>query len=460
MNTSRRSFVGGLAAAFAAGVACGAKKLETPHLRVGIVSDVHAQHAYDPEDKKKQGYFSTGTLEKALAYFRDQGVDAVVIAGDMTQFGGLCELEATGISWRRIFPADKGLGGKHVEKLFICGNHEFMGGLDKKKPSVRQDPAAAFRDVLGIEGYAPVMCRKVNGYTFVLCNWGFEAEAGRWMVDHAAELPKDRPFFYVQHPHLKGTNICAMDKSGAPTEALRRYPNAIAFSGHSHISQTFGSQIWQEAFTAIGTASLQYMYNLHGRDNSWGMNKGQVGHGPRLSTWGRQGLLMSVYDDRVVLERREFLTDQPIGPDWVITFDGQRPYNWAKRKAACPAPAFAKGAAVRVERREATNRNREKEWQLQLVFPRPLPAVGDDGRTIEYEATAFLEKDGEQKPLVVRCAFADRYYCADACLAKTGLVCFAENELPAGAKIRFAVRALNDWEKRSAPIYGAYEGSK
>ena len=452
---NRRAFLGGLGATFAVrGVLAAAKRLETPRLRVGIVSDVHAQHAYDPNDKKHQGYFSTGTLEKALAYFKEQGVDAVVIAGDMTQFGGLCELEATGISWRRVFPDDKGLGGKPVEKLFICGNHEGMGGLDKKKPSVRQDPAAAFKSALGIEGYEPIMCRKVNGYTFVLVNWGHEKDAGKWIAAHARELPKDRPFFYVQHPHLKGTNICATDKTGAATEALRKYPKAIAFSGHSHLSLTWGTQIWQEEFTAVGTASLQYMWNVNGRDNSWGMNKGQVGHGPRLSTGGRQGMLMSVYDDRVVLERREFLTEKPIGPDWVITFDKRRPYRWETRKAESVAPMFAKGAAVKVERKQAKNRNNEREMQLQLVFPRPLPAAGDQGRTIEYEATAFLAKDGEEKPIVVRRAFAEKYYCADECIPKTGLVCFAESEFPAGAKVRFAVRAMNDWGKRSAPIYG------
>ena len=455
MDLNRRAFLGGLGATFAVrGVLAAAKRLETPRLRVGIVSDVHAQHAYDPNDKRHQGYFSTGTLEKALAYFKEQGVDAVVIAGDMTQFGGLCELEATGISWRRIFPDDKGLGGKPVEKLFICGNHEGMGGLDKKKPSVRQDPAAAFKSALGIEGYEPIMCRKVNGYTFVLVNWGHEKEAGEWIAAHARELPKDKPFFYVQHPHLKGTNICATDKTGAATEALRKYPNAIAFSGHSHLSLTWGTQIWQEEFTAVGTASRQYMWNVNGRDNSWGMNKGQVGHGPRLSTWGRQGMLMSVYDDRVVLERREFLTDKPIGPDWVITFDKRRPYRWETRKAESVAPMFAKGAAVKVERKQAKNRNNEREMQLQLVFPRPLPAAGDQGRTIEYEATAFLAKDGEEKPIVVRRAFAEKYYCADECIPKTGLVCFAESEFPAGEKVRFAVRAMNDWGKRSAPIYG------
>ena len=455
MNLDRRAFIGGIGATFVVhGVLAAAKRMETPRLRVGIVSDVHAQHAFDPNDKKLQGYFSTGTLEKALTYFREQGVDAVVIAGDMTQFGGLCELEATGISWRRVFPGDRGLGGKHVEKLFICGNYESMGGLDKKKPSVRQDPKAAFRDALGIEGYEPIMCRKVNGYPFVLVNWGHERDAGKWIAEHAKELPKNKPFFYVQHPHLKGTNICATDKTGAATEALRKYPNAIAFSGHSHISLTWDHQIWQEEFTAVGTASLQYMWNFDGRDNSWLMRKNQVGHAPRLSTWGRQGMLMSVYDDRVVLERREFLTDKPIGPDWVITFDGKRPYRWEKCKAESVAPAFAKGAAVKVVRKEARNRNKEKEMQLQLVFPRPLPAKGDQGRTIEYEAKAFLAKGGDGKPLVVRRAFAEKYYCADECIPATGLVCFAESEFPAGEKIRFEVRALNGWEKRSAPIFG------
>ena len=468
---SRRSFLGSLAATAAAVSARGAEKLEEPKLRVGIVSDIHVQHAYDPNDKTKQGHFSTKTFENALRYFREKGVDAVIVAGDLTEYGRVKELEASGIAWNRVFPDDKGLGGKPVTKLIIRGNHDKMGGPPgwakkpgeaEKEPLIRDDPAGAFKEAYGITDYAPIMVRKVNGYTFILANWDSEGAAGDWIREHAAELPKDKPFFYVQHPHLKGTNIGAMDRFGKVTEALKAFPNAVSFSGHSHYPLTRGDQIWQEEFTAVGTACLQWMANQRGRDNSWVMQKGQVGHGPRASSGGRQGMLMEVYADRIVLERREFITDKDVGPDWVIPLDGSKPYQWAKQKARSVAPEFPKGAVVTVTRKEAKNRNKEKEMQLQLTFPRPLPADGDKGRTQEYEATVFRPEDGEGKPLLVRYAFAERYFLADELLAPKGLVCFAESEFPAGAKLRFAVRAMDSWgmdtKVKSKPIYGDWPG--
>ena len=433
--------------------------VEVPRLKIGIVSDIHLQYAFDPNDPKKQGMSSSQTFEHALAYFRDQGVDGVVVAGDLTEYGRLCELEASGIAWNRVFPGGKGIDGKPVAKLIIRGNHDKMDGRpakdgSEKEPLVRDDPTGAFKKVYGIDDYAPIMMRQVNGYKFVLVNWGSEDEAGEWIRKHAAELPKDRPFFYVQHPHLKGTNIASMDH-GKATEALKAFPNAVAFSGHSHLSLTLGSQIWQDSFTAVGTSCLQWINTLRDRDNAR-RHKGILAHTPAADRKGRQGLLMTVYDDRIVLKRREFLTDCDVGPDWVIPLDGSKPYGWKVQKDRSVAPEFAKDATARIDRKMGANSAGEKEMQLQVVFPRPLPAVGDRGRTIEYEATVFRADEDESKPLLVRRVYAERFFLADGFLSKTGLVCFAESELPRGVRLRFAVRALNDWEVRGNPIYGEY----
>lgn len=459
MSKMRINFWAAVIVALAALGAHGAEPGAAPLLRVGIVSDIHVQHPCD--EAGKGGGASTATFEKALKYFREKGVDAVVVAGDLTEYGRVRELEASGVAWNRVFPGDKGLDGKPVAKLFIRGNHDKMGGLPawakpkdapENEPLIRDDPAAAFAKALGITDYAPIMVREVKGYTFVLVNWESENAAATWLAEHAAELPADKPFFYVQHAHPSGTNLSS--HTPRVTEELRKHPNAVAFSGHSHFSISLGSQIWQEEFTAVGTGCLQYMWNSAGRDNCWSMGKGQVGHAPRASAMGRQGLLMEVYGDRIVLERREFLTDKDVGPDWVVPLDGTKPYAWENQKARTTPPVFAEDAVVAAARKKAKNRNGEEEMQVQLTFPRPLPAVGDSGRTVEYEAVAFRPEDGEEKPLLARRAFAEKYFLADEFLAPTGLVCFAESEFPEGAKVRFAVRAMDCWERKGPPIYG------
>ena len=86
-----------------------------PRLRFGVVSDVHVREATGP--------YGTEALFKAFAWFRDQGVDGVVIAGDMADQGLIAQLQHVADAWEKAFPNGKGLGGKPVEKLFIYDNH-------------------------------------------------------------------------------------------------------------------------------------------------------------------------------------------------------------------------------------------------------------------------------------------------------------------------------------------------
>ena len=72
----RRDFIA-VSGAFAAFVARGGQiATERPRLKVGIVSDTHIQ------DEASARHF-----EKALRYFRDCGVDAVMHVGDISDWG-------------------------------------------------------------------------------------------------------------------------------------------------------------------------------------------------------------------------------------------------------------------------------------------------------------------------------------------------------------------------------------
>ena len=103
-----------------------------PDMRFGVVSDVHVREATGP--------FGTEALYKAFAWFRDQGVDGVVIAGDMADYGLLAQLQCVADAWEKAFPGGKGAGGKPVEKLFIYGNHDIEGfKYSKVKPALEED---------------------------------------------------------------------------------------------------------------------------------------------------------------------------------------------------------------------------------------------------------------------------------------------------------------------------------
>ena len=80
-----------------------AAKAGTPDLRIGVLSDIHLHH-----DAK--GFLANPTswtqanFIKALEYFRDRRVDAVLVCGDLANSGLLPELKLVVDAWNKVFP--------------------------------------------------------------------------------------------------------------------------------------------------------------------------------------------------------------------------------------------------------------------------------------------------------------------------------------------------------------------
>ena len=112
-NFSRKQFVGGLVAAFGGFLLpADAFGTGTPLLKFGLVSDVHLG-----------GEGKDADLEKVLRFFDSQGVDAVMIPGDIAHTGIIKEFERFAAIWYKVFPDDRGADGRKVEKLIVTGNH-------------------------------------------------------------------------------------------------------------------------------------------------------------------------------------------------------------------------------------------------------------------------------------------------------------------------------------------------
>ena len=131
MNTvliSRKRFVGGLAAAFGGLILpADAFVAGTPLLRFGLVSDVHLG-----------GEGKDADLEKVLRFFDAQGVDAVMIPGDIAHTGLIKEFERFAAIWYRVFPNDRGSDGRvdPARRMLQCRR-----GL--RRPSRRASPRCA-----------------------------------------------------------------------------------------------------------------------------------------------------------------------------------------------------------------------------------------------------------------------------------------------------------------------------
>ena len=362
-GVTRRIFLGGLLGSLAVvgspALGLSLRRVRKPNMRLGLLSDIHIC----AEDGDFNKFGDTQTFEHALMWFRDQGVDGVVIAGDMADNGMVAQLKKVGEAWERIFPGNKAPDGRTVEKLFVYGNHDLEGqnydGYDKRffdkesfrKGWIRTDPAAAWESVFH-EPYAPIWLKRVKGYPFIGAHWVADqwdgiASIEGWFRDHAAEIDRDRPVFYIQHAHPKdtcfGPNIWGQD-AGYSTRALSAYPKAVAFSGHAHCPATDDRFIWQGTFTSIGLGSLRY----GSTSNVTSLLGGAAIN--RTSRWKvRQGMLLDVFDDEMILKCRDFVNDEFVRDELVIPIPettADMRYGFAARAEKSAAPTWPTGAKI------------------------------------------------------------------------------------------------------------------
>ena len=121
----RRDFIGAVAgaAAWTGGVSLlAAERLSRPNLIVGVLSDIHLSNE---EVRKSKSW--TRIFVETLKFYKKRGVDAVIIAGDLTNGGRMSEMRVVADAWKSVF----GDSDTPV-KVFVTGNHEFVY-YDKKK---------------------------------------------------------------------------------------------------------------------------------------------------------------------------------------------------------------------------------------------------------------------------------------------------------------------------------------
>ena len=174
----RRAFLGGAATLFGAsafGVPLPRPK-GRPNLTLGVLSDIHLSIS-----KGKDGVLSFAGEEmfaKALKWYRDCGVDGVLVCGDMADRGTVEELEAVARAWYSVFPDGKAPDGRRVEQLFVYGNHDYEGykyggrvkaifGEKHYDHAINKDLAAAWKKCFH-EDYNPIWRKEVKGYTVIM----------------------------------------------------------------------------------------------------------------------------------------------------------------------------------------------------------------------------------------------------------------------------------------------------
>ncbi len=287
-----------------------------PSVRIGLLADIHIGDDNDNSD-----------LKRALRIFDAKKADAVIAAGDLTDFGLLSELKEVAAAWNEVFPASRRSDGEPVVRLFHYGDHDTALNFKVRQREVVEKgrwadyiphigPDVAWERAFG-EKFEPVVRRNVKGVEFTLVHFLPE--------DVSVKSPQLIPpqgsawlHVFSQHRAYRGLFArpgCGDEISwddGASLAFLTNTPNTVAVCGHAHISAVNatsfvagggrGATALPDGFAAIAIPSLFYQIE------TW-LPKPKGDHG------SHQALFMIATPDGVAVERLDVRTGAKVAPD-------------------------------------------------------------------------------------------------------------------------------------------------
>lgn len=478
MDLTRREFVkGGLASLgflalpgtpmFAA--PSGWKPSGKPKLVFGVVSDTHIRTAWD--GKSRYRLFPLKYFKSALEYFQRAKVDAVVHCGDFAHRGMAASMRFHAEEWREVFGKSRG-----PAKLFVTGNHDIEGwwymdfgnGIfpdknERAKYIFGADTAAKWEEIWG-EKYEPVWHKVVNGYHFVGQHWGEESadnpkraayvemEMAKFLDAHSGEpwmSAKARPFFLIRH----------VAPGPLLSSAINKYPNVIVLFGHAHGS----AAKWSMARLHRGNAVIEVpSCEPRGTGGLAGIEPSEKAKAEGAEATGspRAGYVIRVYEDVLVVERREFGDHGgSLGPDWVIPLGANMrdSFTLEARKAVIGKPEFPKGAKLevsldrinKIENRGRGLRDNNPDNPVNPVIKEPALRVtipnangNPQSRVFAYEAVVVGE---DPKARFFKCVFAEGVNLGYGHEPNRGITTLEipNDQLPVGKKLTIGVRPLS-----------------
>ena len=338
--------------------------LQEHDLRVGIMSDVHIGFT-GHLDPYYYGLGQVGSQDKwweySLRYFKNRGVDAIVLPGDMTN---CCDYERLGreltIShdeMQRLYQIFQNVfEDTGVQLITIYGNHD---GLLQKDETANGGTRDHWQEVFG-EPYTATVVKSVKGYTFIGAHWGREAQAGPVLAKAAIEA-EGRPVFYIQHPAIKNTTHGSSPERSVHIfeeglNNVKDWENVIAFSGHEHCPITDERAIWQSVregeakCTSVACATMNYGCpdmapvngeNLFTKHALYMTVKGCEVNFERISFWTEE--MVALTEGRRT-EQNFSLCTKSAGADWHFVVGGEKPYDFELRYRQAVAPEFPENA--------------------------------------------------------------------------------------------------------------------
>ncbi|MCX7571432.1 metallophosphoesterase [Tumebacillus sp. DT12] len=264
-----------------------------PELRFPVISDTHVQ-SWDTRSQTK--------FKQALTDLHNVAPksDAMVITGDLGNGQPADYAALSAILSGTPHPA---------QTLFTIGNHEFYkawmntsGQFSEKTFPNGETEQASITRFLHLTGESKVYYERwIKGYHFLVLGseqyrqsnpanlesaWLSSGQL-HWLKEELKEKKEaNRPIFVFLHQPIEQT------VQGEELRAiLAEHPEVIFFSGHTHTYLGHPNTLMRDQFTRVNTSSV--LDPVNGADQ-------------QISPEQSEGMVVSVYDDKVVIQGRDF----------------------------------------------------------------------------------------------------------------------------------------------------------
>ncbi|MDF2881758.1 MAG: purple acid phosphatase/fibronectin domain protein [Clostridiaceae bacterium] len=275
-----------------------------PILQIPVISDIHIQNQCQKD-----------RLIKALNDYKiiAPNYNVMVFVGDITDHGYSSEYD----NFMNIINNNV---QQNAEKVIVMGNHEYnevwYKGIVQSDIYINR-----FKEKTKMPNV--YYDKWIAGYHFITLgaddlNYNSAAD-GRisdkeysWLeIILAVNANANKPIFVFLHQPIPYTVYGSQHWGGNFTDGklfniLKKYPQVILFTGHSHALLDYPRTVYQNGFNMVNTGSVAYTCYDGGK-------------GPEEYS---QGLLVNVYNDRVEIKSREFSTGT-----YIKTFVIKIPYK-------------------------------------------------------------------------------------------------------------------------------------
>ena len=156
---------------------------------------------------------------------------------------------------------------------------------------------------------------------------------------------------------------------------LKKYPQVVHISGHSHFPANDPRAVWQGEFTAINDGGLSYFeLAVDGKNGQFPEEKDRMSQALIIEVDKDNRVLVKVLDVDEGKIMREFLIDN-------ITEENKTKYSFEARKEMASAPVFTEGSALSY-----------KKDGLKHYITVPQAEVSEDNEVFVYRIAVINEK--------------------------------------------------------------------